>query len=527
MDWSQKPSIASYFLRTGMGSVPLTGYNMSPEIRDGVKLRTDVGVSSLQNLVQLYSKISEDYRQKSNPKKAVATLRRALTEVDLRAADAPEPVENQKKGVHAAEDAILGKAKMQMQLCATLSREGQHLDALDATQKGLDEIEQLWKHICKSSQIRVEEIKLVDLFSNPLNVEAMLRSYKLNWLEQAVCVTVQIKHCAAIELEFENDNMMHDDERAAAWEKIISLHEEGFNLAKEVLLPNHATLRLAENTLSKAKERRDAAVSGGSGAVDDPFCMQEGDHAGLDTVNEGGLAAQAEIEELQAFNPRNKKKEAAGSPGAAKAKRRRPIRRSPRIMIPNRSSSSDKNPFQDFFDDELTLDTMRKQILVRNENSVREFHLELKRRQARFREWMESSDPDDLFQFRTTFSEAGLRTMRRAEKKRALSEGRQAMDEIDAESQVKTVKGIKKNLLTSNTFLCKRAGVEQEDPDAKNKGTMALAFANALRGERAPSQQGSTTVKVTMGLGAAFANLGMKKERRSRQFSKDPFAATK
>merc|ERR1719191_1097834 len=107
---------------------------------------------------------------------------------------------------------------------------------------------------------------------------------------------------------------------------------------------------------------------------------------------------------------------------------------------------------------------MRNHLLIRNESCVREFRHKLKRSQTSFREWMDSSDPDDLFQFRTTFSEAGLITMRRQERKKAVSEGRPVPEDIDPKTQVKTVKGFKKNLLASNTLLCKRAGVEQEDP---------------------------------------------------------------
>lgn len=521
MDWSQKPSIATYFLRCGMGGVPITGYNMSPEVRDGVKLKKEVGVSSLQNLMGLYSQISEDYRAKSNPKKAVSTLRRALSEVDLRAAKAPESGTEQKKGVHVAEDATLGRVKLNLQLCATFSRQGQHIDALNAAQKGLEDVEQLWKDVCKNADIRVEEISVVDLFSNSLNVEEMLLKYNLNWLEQAVCVTVQAKHCAAIELEFENDLLAPDEDMAKAWERIISLHEEGAKLAKEVLLPTHATLRLAEDTLSKAKERRDAAVPRAPGIIDDPFCIRKGDKADLDNVEQGKGAAGDGTDGLTSQEvsrqDSRKKKESLGSP-SEKRRRKKPIRSSPLINL-NHKAPVKKNPFQDYGDDELTLDAMRRHILLRNDTCVRDCHLDLKRRKARFQEWMTSTDHDDLFQLRTTFSDAGLISMRRMERKKALSEGRPVSEDIDVGGLVKSVKGFKKNLMNSNTYLCKRAGVEQEDPN-EHKGLTLLA--SAFRGEKPPEEKRSSkTLSSTMSFGGTFSNFGMSKTRRSSQ---DPFA---
>jgi len=77
------------------------------------------------------------------------------------------------------------------------------------------------------------------------------------WIERAVVVHVQAKHCVAVEMEYSLRAGGQDDITAAAmWEMIPALHEEACALASQLLSPGHPVRQLSDRAAGQADGRR-------------------------------------------------------------------------------------------------------------------------------------------------------------------------------------------------------------------------------------------------------------------------------
>merc|ERR1719491_2305357 len=97
---------------------------------------------------------------------------------------------------------MLAAATVRLSLCAVLSRMHRHAQALDEAKMAAVEMDKVWRVLFLASA----EQEIATAEGDKTRPSAPLRDALRNpprWLERAVEVAVQARHCIAIELEFE------------------------------------------------------------------------------------------------------------------------------------------------------------------------------------------------------------------------------------------------------------------------------------------------------------------------------------
>jgi hypothetical protein len=263
----------------------------------------------LFRVVEMQSGIADHARKKGRLRPASASLDKAFKEGAMRAA-AGQPA------------GLLACASVRLQSCATLSRFHKHGEALEEACAAVLEMDKLWKEFGTAhgvSQAAERDNRCVeDALKKVYPGLRALMSKPPKWLEKAVIVSVEAKHCVALELEYcilekestdaafsdlqqaiaSGDMNMHshrpsaqkrpqsapsaparkitnvtaDDDMAWAlsvasaggrqladpWGLIERLHTEGLALAELLLQPGHPVLERSKRTELQARGRNPA-----------------------------------------------------------------------------------------------------------------------------------------------------------------------------------------------------------------------------------------------------------------------------
>merc|ERR1719311_1406171 len=101
--------------------------------------------------------------------------------------------------------AMLSAATIRLGLCTVLSSVGRHKQALDEAKMAAVEMDKVWRMLFLASA--EQEVATAD--GDTTRPAPPLRDALRNppqWIERAVEVAVQARHCVALELEFEAQN---------------------------------------------------------------------------------------------------------------------------------------------------------------------------------------------------------------------------------------------------------------------------------------------------------------------------------
>jgi len=147
----------------------------------------------LFKVLAVQTSIADDARKRGKFRPASASLGRAFQEGALRA-NAGQPAGR------------LACASVRLQSCTMLSKTNKHAEALEEACAAVLEIDKLWKDLTMANghaQAAVRDHRCVEeaMKKVPLGLRELM-SRPPKWLEQAITVSIEAKHCVALELEF-------------------------------------------------------------------------------------------------------------------------------------------------------------------------------------------------------------------------------------------------------------------------------------------------------------------------------------
>lgn len=175
--------------------------------------------------------------------------------------------------------AMLAAAVVRLALCSVLSGMGRHEQALHEAKMGAVEIDKVWRALFLASAEQEEATADGDRSRPAASLRDALRNPPI-WIERAVEVAVQTRHCVAIELEYgaqanpekyelparneegllplgegEVPDPVPVSEKFTVQEQIGRLHREGVTLSRQLLRPNHPVRGRAERALDEWLQR--------------------------------------------------------------------------------------------------------------------------------------------------------------------------------------------------------------------------------------------------------------------------------
>lgn len=303
MDLGLKPGLATYRHRPQRLEGPPTKSVHQASHGDDVLLA----------LVEEQCEIASVSLRKGDHKQAIQLLHRAfrLAEAHVPSDDgcSPEAV--------PSPVGMLARAAARLQLCVALSRNRRHAAALVEARAAALEMDQVWRTLLVASVEQEAATVNGDLATPAEPFRALLRDPP-RWIEKAVEVSVQARHCVALELEFGTphsnttpawvedlggvaaaadaaaavteeaedapdcaadehiDALLAGDEEGAskegrsderlsllpksALDEIELLHNEGLNLARELLPAGHPVRSHTERVYEQWQQRRQVAL---------------------------------------------------------------------------------------------------------------------------------------------------------------------------------------------------------------------------------------------------------------------------
>lgn len=157
----------------------------------------------------------------------------------------------------------VARAYVAVQHCALLSHLGQHTASLKDALAAAKEAEEIWNQLLSAAGAKDETIRLGEMLK-PGSTYAALLQDPPPWIDRAITVLIQAKHCVAVELEFSvveapgdrSDVAMDDPSISACWELIPALHREAVSIATQLLPTGDPLLELSAKTEAQATARR-------------------------------------------------------------------------------------------------------------------------------------------------------------------------------------------------------------------------------------------------------------------------------
>jgi hypothetical protein len=282
VDLSLKPSLATFPFRDNSNEPPI----------EAALHRAEDGHDALLAMMDSQAELANKKLRCGEVKQAMRILHQAYSMVEAYVESFPSA-----EGVPPA--AMLAAATIRLSLCVTLSGVGRHTQALDEAKMAAVEIDKMWRLLFLSSAEQEEATAFGDKTKPAASLRDALRNPP-QWLERAVEVAVQARHCIALELEFENGPLTAESrscllgassalstgleagvsdasdpvdeevpdpvplsEAATIQEQIGKLHREGVLLARQLLPAEHAVRHHAELAFTKWVQR-----TGGDGLPD-------------------------------------------------------------------------------------------------------------------------------------------------------------------------------------------------------------------------------------------------------------------
>eukprot|EP00747_Dinoflagellata_sp_TGD_P206587 gnl/TRDRNA2_/TRDRNA2_80279_c0_seq1.p1 gnl/TRDRNA2_/TRDRNA2_80279_c0~~gnl/TRDRNA2_/TRDRNA2_80279_c0_seq1.p1 ORF type:complete len:525 (+),score=118.07 gnl/TRDRNA2_/TRDRNA2_80279_c0_seq1:162-1736(+) len=185
MDLSLKPSLARYTMRPQQQEM---------ERPTPTATATDLD-EALLALLERESQAARYRLRQGQPKQAIEVLRRAFYSAEKHAQD------GLKLGGAVPMAARLGRAQVRLQFCAVLSKCGRHPQALGEALTAFAEIHEAWKEL-SAANIDLEDATLNGDPTKPAATYRKLLTNPPKWFQKVVEVSVQVRLCIALELEF-------------------------------------------------------------------------------------------------------------------------------------------------------------------------------------------------------------------------------------------------------------------------------------------------------------------------------------
>lgn len=153
-------------------------------------------------------------------------------------------------------------AAVTLHYCALLSRFGRHTQALEEALAAHAELEAVFSAVAAMGQLRDAAQRNRELMRPGQGFDMLLRAPP-RWIQRAVVVMVQAKHCVATELEWKLSAEPTSDHRVehghlqaeSMWELIPQFHQEGVALAAQLLPPSHSTCAMSRRLEIQAGQR--------------------------------------------------------------------------------------------------------------------------------------------------------------------------------------------------------------------------------------------------------------------------------
>lgn len=170
-----------------------------------------------------------------------------------------------------AEEGLLAgrvaRASVSVQYCALLSKFGRHTAALKEALAAAKEAEEVWSILMQAAVARDKAAQRGQAASANKSPFGLLLRTPPWWIQKAVVVLVQAKHCVALELEWslaDRPESSADEVEIVRDQLIPSMHREAVQISRQLLARDHPVRLLAERTDALAKCRLlDETGSGG------------------------------------------------------------------------------------------------------------------------------------------------------------------------------------------------------------------------------------------------------------------------